>query len=586
MRERIAADRGLHARSDYGDCRPCHIEHHGEAFELIWWGEAGASAFDHAQAGYPLLGAHATIDCRKCHNPENIQNRPSLRARNKNLSRTYLGLEQDCLSCHDDAHRGEFAADRCVSCHSMTGWKPADRFDHDTAAYRLTGRHREVPCAKCHATDRETTTPEATADLRFRGIPFGRCTDCHRDEHRGQFPPEGCETCHTAAGWSPASFDHEQSAYPLAGWHRDVRCERCHALVTDPDSSSGEQYRLLRGVRYAECSDCHRDPHEGRLGAACAGCHVAEGWRERGGEVFDHERTRYPLRGRHLGLDCSKCHLPGQPLTVAGFEHCATCHRDVHAGQFADRDDGGACEGCHRVQGFRPSTYSLAEHQRSRFPLAAAHGAILCGECHRPQTRGAAVLLDEVSGAPVAPFRFESTTCEDCHRDVHEGRLRRFMEGDGCESCHTVESWRRVAFDHALTGVALEGAHAKVECRGCHFRETSEGSRQARWVGLGPGCNECHQDPHVGQFDDGGGPADCRRCHTPDSWRRLLFEHNRDSAYRLEGAHIRVSCAACHRPENVAGRMTVRYRPLPMACIDCHNEPEPRERPDDDQDGD
>jgi len=583
LRERIAAGRGLHARSDYRDCRSCHIEHHGKTFELIWWGKAGRSAFDHSQTGYPLLGAHAATDCRDCHASKNIHARDALRASKKNLGRTFLGLEPACLSCHTDVHRGEFGAERCLECHSMTAWKPADHFDHDAAAYKLAGRHLEVPCAKCHAASHGMPPSDADPRLRFRGIPFGRCVDCHRDEHRGQFPRDSCDTCHTVADWMPARFDHELSAYRLTGQHRDVRCDRCHAQVTDPDASSGETYRLLKGVGYAECSDCHRDPHEGRLGVGCTGCHVTDGWRERRGEGFDHERTRYPLQGRHFGLECQKCHAVGQPLTVAGFEHCATCHRDVHAGQFADLSDRGACEGCHSVQGFRPSSYSLERHQSSSFPLRGAHGALPCGTCHRPRARGAAVLLDAVSGEPVAPFRFESTTCEDCHQDVHEGRLLRFMESNGCGGCHAVESWRRIRFDHALTGVTLQGAHAKVECRGCHYRQTPEGARESVWVGFEPGCNGCHQDPHAGQFDRAGGPADCRRCHLPDSWKSLLFEHNRDSSYRLDGAHSRVSCRACHRTENVSGRVTARYRPLPTACIDCHDEPAPRTRRDDNQ---
>ena len=73
----------------------------------------------------------------------------------------------------------------------------------------------------------------------------------------------------SVAGWMPARFDHELSAYRLTGQHRDVRCDRCHAQVIDPDASSGETYRLLKGVGYVECSDCHRDPHEGRLGEEC-----------------------------------------------------------------------------------------------------------------------------------------------------------------------------------------------------------------------------------------------------------------------------------------------------------------------------
>ncbi len=63
----------------------------------------------------------------------------------------------------------------------------------------------------------------------------------------------------------------------------------------------------------------------------CAACHSPAGWRlsaGAGASGFDHDRTGFPLRGRHAASACSQCHTgAGAPATT-----CERCHRDPHEG--------------------------------------------------------------------------------------------------------------------------------------------------------------------------------------------------------------------------------------------------------------
>jgi hypothetical protein len=572
LQRQISQGKGLHARREYADCRKCHMEHSGREFELIWWGDAGRTALDHRLTGYTLEGAHGKLDCEKCHRAKNIRDRGPLVAQGKDLSRTFLGLDSGCLSCHTDEHAGQYEQTECLSCHSMDSWKPANRFDHSTTKYPLLGRHLNVACTKCHLPEGGDPEKVKPSELRFRGVAFERCTDCHRDEHRGQFTTERCSSCHKVDGWMTTSFDHARSAYPLTGSHRQVECRRCHLAVADPKSTTGETYRLLRGVNHGSCTDCHEDKHAGRLGPNCVECHDTNGWKSKPGTEFDHARTRYPLEGKHADVRCEQCHPPGAPLTVAGFERCASCHRDTHLGQFAEREDLGACEACHKVASFRPSSFTLAEHQRGSFRLEGAHGAIPCDQCHvrvEPRT----LLPSTTATEPTMRFSFRSALCVDCHDDPHRGKLDRYMKDGGCENCHSVQNWTRIVFDHDQTRFRLEPAHVKPACGQCHRRGEADSADALVWTGFGERCVDCHPDPHLGQFDRAGGPKICTDCHQSTTWRSLLFVHDRDSTFQLKGAHARVGCEKCHLAEGSGEARMIRYRPLQTKCVSCHDSP-------------
>ena len=530
--ERIEAGAGLHAGPDYQRCETCHIEHHGREFELIWWGEDGIDAFDHGETGYPLLGSHR-VACRECHQASRIAEPRRLVAAGKDLDRTFLGLATDCASCHQDPHRGQMA----------------------TGPAAPTAAAIPIPAAPSR--------------------------------------PPGCERCHDEDAWTPASkFDHDRTEFPLDGRHLQVECAECHVTETDGDGD----FIRYRGTATA-CSDCHQDPHRGRLGRDCAACHETAGWRKVDRSRFNHDLTRFPLRGLHTRVDCGDCHS-GASFRLAGFDDCATCHADVHVGQFRDRGrissapgpgDGEACSDCHDVNGFTPSRFDLADHAETRFPLDGAHREVACASCHVEVATAELVARGVAVAAPGAPetarvFRVEATGCADCHRDPHAGTADAYLGEAGCKSCHDAESWHNVSltpapgvvvsFDHDATGFPLEGAHRTVGCAECH-EVTGRGTEEVvlSFEGAPTACRDCHEDPHLGQFDGPAAAAQCRGCHSPEGWTPSVFDHARDSDFALEGAHARAECGACHLPEWIAGRAVVRYKPLPTACSGCHRTP-------------
>jgi hypothetical protein len=527
-----------------------------------------------------LSRAHATLEgsnqCLQCHS----SGRGVDRAR--------------CLTCHQTVSariaagkglhaRPEYAA--CERCHiehhgrdfELVYWgkEGQQSLDHRQTGFTLEGVHARTDCRKCHAPERVArgsaaatlAAEKARLDRTFLGLGTA-CSSCHEDPHRGQFRDRLCSGCHDQERWKPASrFDHAQSRFPLTGKHRQTECARCHR---------GTAPNLAYQGASLTCVGCHTDQHQGKFGKSCESCHGTEDWKSIDRSRFDHDRTRYPLRGKHAPLRCESCHRAGQSMQLQGFERCSSCHADAHAGQFANRTGGIECASCHDVRGFRPATFDLAAHDRTSYPLAGAHRRVGCEKCHgavavRELPEGAAMPGTFASLDTKTPrFRFRDTRCESCHRDPHAGDAAKYTGPEGCGSCHTLASWREVRFDHARTGFLLEGGHSKPTCSKCHAKAPAKdgGPLLQRLVGAPKTCAGCHADPHRGQF--GRPETACTSCHQVVDWKPTLFDHAR-AAFRLDGAHRAVACIGCHPSELVDGKKVVRYRPVASQCADCHS---------------
>jgi hypothetical protein len=139
------------------DCKKCHSD---DSWNII--------SFDHDKTRFKLEGKHNKTECRKCHfTYEN----------NKIKSQKFLGLENKCISCHENQHEDQFEVNGetdCKRCHGFENWDRTS-FNHDNAAFKLDGAHVKVACEKCH----------------FKGIKNGKeitiyktgklaCTDCHK----------------------------------------------------------------------------------------------------------------------------------------------------------------------------------------------------------------------------------------------------------------------------------------------------------------------------------------------------------------------------------------------------------------------
>jgi len=475
-----------------------------------------------------------------------------------------------CLDCHDEIALARASGhglhalpdfDDCVDCHvehqgvdyDLIFWPDGpEGVDHAELGFPLAGRHGELACRACHRADkvaRRDALLAAGKDLDRTYLGLGTaCTDCHDDVHQRQLADD-CTACHDTRAWRPApGFAHE-AVFLLIGKHAETACALCHA----PRPGDDPAVLRIAAPRRALCTDCHDDPHAGSLGTRCADCHTPAGWRDVAASSFDHDRTAYPLRGRHAGLACTACHGGDRAKPVYGS--CTDCHDDRHGGAAHGRPALRRCEDCHGVDGFRPARFTLAGHDATAFPLRGAHRATPCDACHRPSPEMATNLV------------LAHTACTDCHDDPHTRPPGR--EPARCTTCHDPQSWRRVDFDHAGTGFVLADRHATAACRACH--PAPKAGAAPTFADAPHDCAGCHDDAHRDQFRREGETASaCNRCHVTLDWLAERFDHDRDSRFPLRGGHRDVVCAKCHpfpAPGDAAPR---RFKPLDTACLACH----------------
>lgn len=479
-----------------------------------------------------------------------------------------------CLSCHKPVadriarqvgvHRA--VKDDCVTCHvehaGVDGeLRPFDQkaFDHARATgFPLDGRHSgaAVTCASCHkARSFLTASPS--------------CASCHTDVHKGSFG-KNCASCHSAKGSFKnlgGQFDHTKAAFQLVGAHRSVPCASCHVAGT------------FKGVKFASCTDCHKDPHRQTFGVTCTACHTNESWRTR---KVDHTRTAFQLVGRHVAADCAACHKQPAMKVKPRADTCAACHVDVHRGTF--KQD---CKSCHSESGFTKAPF---DHTKTRFALTGKHEALACTACHSAAgDRSGAPAAARVASQgpqrrPTAPqpqvrnavdFRGLKTECSSCHRDVHVGEL-----GGACESCHTTSAFRIANYVHPRYPEFFAGRHAPLACAQCHrnaapaapVRTPAVSFTRVTFKNTTTQCAGCHDDVHLGQEG-----ARCETCHSVQVARFAVaaFQHAKTS-FQLTGRHEKIECAACHKRETgsfpAKVGTAVRFKGLAATCAGCHQD--------------
>ena len=436
----INAKRGYHGHLNGIGTSECHGCHSEHHGRTADIVKLSPEQFDHEATDFPLRGAHASLACTSCHTAQ----------------KPYRKTATDCFECHkkEEPHEGKLGRD-CRSCHSDTSWRRI-HFDHDKTAFPLRDKHVDVPCVGCHLGNHYKGTPK-------------ECVSCHApdDVHRGERGVK-CGSCHSTSGWKTSKFDHKkETGFALEGAHAGIDCQDCHR-------SGNLQEKIPKN-----CFGCHQaqDSHAGRFGTQCDQCHGNEKWQP---TSFDHTRDgHWALTGRHQKLTCYSCHS-AVVATQKLPNDCGECHRtsDVHATELGPR-----CEQCHVTEGWKSSI--SFDHDLTNYPLVGLHVATTCAQCHR-----------------TLKYHDTGRECNDCHKgdDVHHGSL-----GPECAKCHSPNGWRLWAFDHGKqTGFALDGAHARLACEGCHKQPADQ-------VKLNPTCLSCHEqdDVHLGQYG-----RQCQRCHT------------------------------------------------------------------------
>lgn len=390
------------------------------------------------------------------------------------------------------------------------------------------------PLIKGHA-DLEKTCSNCHEDFAKKG-QTPRCLACHKqiasDRSRksgfhGTEPEAStgeCRACHTdhkgrkavIVQFDKETFSHAFTRFALTGAHKSARCDGCH--------KPAQKYRAAP----SQCVECHRqsDTHKGSLGNNCASCHSDTAWTKT--KRFDHAATRFSLTGAHGKVACAGCHAGERYKNTP--RSCVACHgiQDPHG-----RRNGTKCDTCHTAMKWTDIKFDHAK--ATKFPLKGAHARQKCATCHTGD-----LYKDKLS-----------TTCVSCHRknDPHKGQL-----GTRCSQCHDERGWRKtVRFDHDLTRFPLLGLHVAVPCEECH--------RTPRFKDAQAACATCHADTHhKGRFGE-----KCANCHNPNGWTRWLFDHDKQTAFRLTGSHQRLQCHACHRA-------TAAQKPkLSTSCFSCHS---------------
>ncbi len=628
---------GLHGvlgESRASQCALCHSEHKGRGFPLVnrqSFAAAGIpdpAKFDHEFIGFAMAGKHLEQECSKCHEHADVEVLPE-------GAKRYLGLERNCVSCHEDSHEGQMEL-ACASCHGQESFTELASLGHEDHLH-LVGGHAEVACLECHSEDGQHSLA-ALGGAERHNIPRRECVDCHELPHSNSFAQGvadqlsmsqglACINCHkidhssfsnkglveadvegAEQGMQVTVAQHATSGFLLQTPHDEVTCEECHpadgATFTDRYPGRGAD----------DCQSCHEDPHGGQFdkltveggtfAGGCIACHERQHFAPHAFTVEKHELTALPLDGSHLEVECNDCHLlpldAGNPQEegVRVFHgtsaQCDQCHDDAHKGFFdpfieansptlvaelaADLTAHGSCKVCHKTTEFADLGVDAFDHGHwTGFAVLGAHAQMACDRCHpissTPDTAGR-------SFGWVSEHFGRYRGCATCHEDPHQGEFDRpslpqTVDGKtGCARCHVQTSFRTFpqGFDHQQwTGFVVEGAHAEAGCAACHEPLFDADSMGRTWgPAKGKECDNCHDDPHGGQFERRG-QTDCRKCHRSSaSFSHLSFRHNLDSKFRLGEQHRALDCAACHKVEQKGDMVMVRYKPLPSQCTDCH----------------
>jgi hypothetical protein len=234
-----------------------------------------------------------------------------------------------CTDCHADYHKKQFVNNGlttdCSKCHDEKGFQlfSYSLEQHRLGNFPLKGAHEAVPCIDCHKKQK---------DWNFREIGM-KCQDCHKDIHQSiipakYYPDADCKACHNEGIWNDIKFDHAKTEYILTGAHAKQGCRSCH-FKSDPAGNIRQKFSDLP----KSCTECHNDNHfrqfEKNGITDCMGCHDTENWKA---SKFNHNNTAFKLDGKHVNVECVKCHKPQQEGSTVYIKYklkefkCESCH--------------------------------------------------------------------------------------------------------------------------------------------------------------------------------------------------------------------------------------------------------------------
>jgi len=504
----LFATKSPHGEGLKMDCNTCH--------QTDNWKTIKEKGFNHNNTDFPLDGQHLALSCKKCH---------------QNL--VFSTAKKECNSCHIDVHQGTVGQD-CERCHAPASWMVQNvNLMHAQSRFPLRGVHANIDCNLCHTS---------ASMLRFDPMK-SECFDCHSEDfsattnpnHIISNFPKDCSQCHDERDWNNATFNHDNTAFPLTGAHFGVDCLKCHTSGYNNTSTA--------------CVSCHQNDYNAttnpnhvtaQFSTECTTCHNEKAWIP---STFDHNTaTSFLLKDGHLGVDCIQCHASGYNNTSTA---CVSCHQnDFNAttnpnhvtAQFSTE-----CTTCHNEKAWIPSTFD--HNTATSFPLKDGHLGVDCIQCH-------------TSG-----YNNTSTACVSCHQNDFNATTNpnhtTAQFSTECTTCHNETAWIPSTFDHnTATSFPLKDGHLGVDCIQCHAGGYNNTSSE---------CASCHQDNYNATTNPNHTTAqfstECTTCHNEKAWIPSTFDHNTATSFPLKDGHLGVDCIKCH----ASG-----YNNTSMACVSCH----------------
>jgi predicted CXXCH cytochrome family protein len=120
--------------------------------------------------------------------------------------------------------------------------------------------------------------------------------------------------CHDTIVWTDSTFNHNNTPFPLTGFHTKVPCAQCHV---------SNNYTTLP----TDCYSCHKADYSGTTNpnhtaagfpTTCTTCHNTSAWIP---ASWNH--TYFPLNHGGANGVCATCHTNPSNYTVFT---CTNCH--------------------------------------------------------------------------------------------------------------------------------------------------------------------------------------------------------------------------------------------------------------------
>jgi cytochrome c7-like protein len=589
------------------NCRDCHTDVHqskmgtncADCHTVQGWNVAVQQVKDH-QNRFPLLGAHAAVQCDDCHKSAAVGQ--------------FQGLSTACVSCHLKDYQqtqtmggnvpNHVAAQfpqTCETCHTFDSWLGAS-VNHAAPPinFPLTNGHANVPCASCHVGGNYNLQIAATdcGNSQCHLTTWQQTTNPQHSAAATVFPIAGCSNCHNTVSWQNATFDHSTTGFPLSNSHqlapagKVTACSDCHInnnynLTIQPTDCGNSQCHLntnYGGGWQGTTNPVHSAAGTPFAAANCSNCHNTVSFLT---ATFDHASTGWPLLGSHQLAPagkvsaCTDCHVNNNYTFTSANTDCFGCHQAAwnstpsFGGNVPNHITAGfptsLCSQCHDTIAWTDSTFN---HASTGFPLTNSHqiapaGKVTgCDQCH----------LGNYSSLAIQPTDCGNSQChlntnygggwQGTTNPVHSSAGAPFAAAN-CANCHNTVSFLTATFDHATTGWPLTGSHQLapagkvVACTDCHI------GNNYNLTAANTDCYGCHQTAWQSTTTMGGSVPNhitagfstsmCSTCHDTVLWSDGKFDHA-TTGFPLQGPHM------------LPPRTTVTgaIGPMVNACTDCH----------------